>query len=99
MRRSLPTPGHREVSRTTNSNLLTAKESPFSTSKQDQKDQGATPEEALEAINSCYEDVSDDQFVEDVRGACANFEGRLIESSTRTEEENPGRRLPVKRSP
>jgi hypothetical protein len=79
---------------------MTAKESLLSTSKQRRKkDQGATPEEALEAINSYYENISDDQFAEDVRGACADYEEGSIESPPiRTEEENSGHRSSVKRS-
>lgn len=59
--------------------------------------QGASPEEALEAINSYYENVSDDQFIEGVRDACADVERGSIAPPARAEEENSESRPPLAR--
>lgn len=65
------------------------KENSLSASKPGlQKNEGATPEDALEAITSYYENVSDAQFAEDVRNSCFDGKGGSIESPTSAEEED-----------
>lgn len=55
-----------------------------------QKDEGATTEEALEAINAYYEDVSDEQFAEDVRNACISGREGSNKSSPLADDEQSG---------